>query len=335
MKDRFYDNTRLQAYRSCERMYYFRHVRDWTADNTKAALVFGGAWHASMDVVWRAYGGVGNAYVDSQLVIGDAMRAFDAHWTSYGFPGLEEWMNLSIEEQKQMLPRTPMVAAEMLYGYIEAREDFMRHKVKLLSIEEPFAVPLDPNDPHLWYVGRLDKVVRLRASGDIKAIEHKTTSSYRKDGHFQASWIESFDPNSQVEGYIYAGKMKYGDKFKGVLIDGALVHRDVHDGFRFIPVERQMPMLEAWLWNTHRRIRAIEADLADLQVVQDDAGDFLRAFPQKTEACTIYNGTCPYLDLCKSAANPERWVEPPKGWKEEKWEPFDLLKLAEIGFTKE
>src|SRR5574341_1293151 len=179
-KDRFFDNTRLQAYRECERKYYFRHVRDWTADATKAALVFGGAWHDAMDVVWHVYAGIGNLPIDRQEVISHAMGAFDANWRKEGFPGLEEFLQLGLEDQKAMLPRTPMVAAEMLYGYIEAREAFMRHDVELLAIEEPFAVPLDPNDPHLWYVGRLDKVVRMKQSGAIKAIEHKTTSAYRK-----------------------------------------------------------------------------------------------------------------------------------------------------------
>lgn len=344
--DRYFDNTRIQSYRECERKFYYRHIRDWAPDGTKAALAFGGAWHQAMDQVWAAYCGVNQAAVDQQLVIGNAMRAFEEKWTSEGFCSLEEFLAMSLDAQKALMPRTPMVAAEMIYGYIEAREHAMRFNFEPVEgewIERPFAVPLDPEEPNLFYVGRFDKVVRRRSDGSIFGIEHKTTTAYKKDGFFKGEFIEGFSPNSQVRGYNFAGKMIWGPaKFKGILVDAALVHRDVHEGFKLIPVEEQLPMLEDWLWNTHRRIQSIEGDMDRLEYIRrvkaggptnDTIADlqYLSAFPQKTEACTAYGNTCPFIDLCRSKADPEAWEQPPKGFRVERWSPFDELELAKIG----
>lgn len=344
--DRYYDNTRISGYEACERSFYFRHVRNWAPDSTKAALVFGSAWHAAMDVVWAAYCGVGNASIDQQKVIAAAMQGFEGKWVEEGFPSLTDFLNLELEEQKKFLPRTPMVAAEMLYGYIEARGDTMRHRFKPadpeLWIEEPFAVPLDPTDDTLWYVGRWDKRVIRVSDSSIFGIEHKTTTEYKKDGYFKGDYIESFNPNSQVEGYLYAGKVKYGNRFKGIMLDHALVHKDVHDGFAFTPIELQMPQLEQWLWTRHNRIGAIERDIERLDYIRKVASGevknntitnlgFMSAFPQRTGQCVGKYGRCPFLDLCRSDANPERWEDPPAGWKVEKWSPFDELALSQLG----
>lgn len=330
-----FDNTRISDFRKCERLFYFRHERDWVQSTKSAALAFGSGWHSGMDVVWKILSE--DPGIETLSLAAEAVKAFDKTFSEEGWPTTNEFLELSMEEQKRISPRTPLIAMEMFYNYIEHRRGFITNECELLAIEEPFAVQIDPARDDLLYVGRLDKVVRLVRSGKVVCIEHKTTTSYKKDGGpFRADFMDSFSPNSQVDGYTHAGKMKYGPSFKGIYIDAALVHAQVHDGFRLIPIERSREQLEGWLWQTHVRINQIgenkqalgEARLLNMRP------PYLPAFPQKTEACTLY-GNCPYMDLCKSEANPEMWDETPDGYKTSHWSPFNEIDLERIGLKKD
>ena len=330
---RLYDNTKISTFRGCKRFYYYRHERDWVTDNTAPALAFGSAWHSAMDVAWTIASERPALSLDSIVAL--SYEAFVARWTEEGMLHPDE---IGPDEAAQLLPRTPMVAMEMLYEYTEERLRLFRHPTfRLIAVEQPFAVPLDPGDPSLFYVGRFDKV--YEHEGDVLIGEHKTTSLYRKNGPFMNSFTESFSPNSQIDGYLYAGHMLYGKRMRRLMIDAALVHRDVHDGFRFLPIERQFAQLEAWLWETRSWIAEIEANRSALQYQQSERylhkvePNYMAAYAKNTSACTNF-GTCQYIDLCKMWSNPMD-KDLPDGFKESHWSPFDELKLEKLGFKKE
>lgn len=326
----YFDNTMIEAYRQCERKFYFRHVRGWVPDVAAMPLIFGKAWHTAMDTVWPTINA--SPEMPTRDVVELGMQAFLSDWQEAGLPSIEAFLDMSLEEQKKFLPRTPMVAMEMLYCYIEQRRQMIRD-CELIAVERPFAVPIDPNDKDLWYCGKLDKVIRQGKK--IITIEHKTTTLYKKEGPFQNSFTESFSPNSQVDGYLFSTKMIYGSEVYAVYVDAALVHRDHHDGFRIIPISRLTEALDAWLWQTHRRIASIKTDLALLTEARNAGAQhkYLAAFPQKTEACTLY-GNCPYLDVCRMMPNPELY-DTPSGFKQEFWSPFDQLHLDKLGLEKD
>ena len=147
-------------------------------------------------------------------------------------------------------------------------------------------------------------------------------------------WIDSFSPNSQVDGYVHQLKMNYEDA-RGVLVDGALVHKTVHDKFKFIPCERIVEQLDSYLNETLFYIEQIEQqdELLDLE---SPGNQFLRAFPKNTESCMgKYMRACEYRDVCRFNPNPEKMTEPPEGYVESKWEPFNVLHLEKIGVTPE
>ena len=318
-----YDNTRISAFKGCPRFYYYRHVRDWIPDKRKsAALVFGSCWHDAMDVVWKH---MTNGIVprwDKEDVVKAAFTTFTSRWEE---EGMTPWDDMPMEEQVALSPRTPMVALEMLYEYVISRQRFLS-QCTLIEIERPFAVPIDPAQPNLFYVGRLDKVFEFE--GNTYAGEHKTSSLYKKGGPFRESFIDSFSPNSQVDGYLFAGHLLYGDGMKAVWVDAALVHKDVHDGFRFIPVERAFEQLDAWLWETHYWIESIRQNKEALSSAHEEK--YMAAFPKNTAFCYHFGGACEYIDLCKMWANPHR-EETPAGFREHKWEPFDEEKLQRLG----
>lgn len=321
---RLYDNTRISDFRRCPRFFFFRHVMGWKRKGAfEDALAFGGGWHAAMDVLWR---GIADGKSRSE-VISEAFVAFCKYWIEAGMPHPDE---IDMEVARQLGARTPMNARDKLEGYWDSRFSTIRD-LEILEIERAFAVPLDPNDQTLFYIGRIDKIVKPSKSR-IRGIEHKTTTSVRlntaKDHVINGNYLESFSPNSQVDGYSYALHLLFPDLRQDVWVDATLVHK-VGEDFQFIPVERQMQQLDAFLFDTHWWTGKIEEEKAALQEV--DSGDrIMAAFPKNTSSCFDFNRPCPYIDICKSRANPTSWNETPPGYKEEFWDP-----LVHLGTPKE
>lgn len=320
-RTKLYDNTRLSAHRNCNRLYYWRHVRNFTPDTTASPLVFGSAWHSAMDFVWAEM----KNERDNIALRDGAMTEWARTWTDEGFP-----LDPNQEEMENLKARNPDTAYAMLTEYIPRRRPFIE-QVEVLSVEQSFAVPLNPNDPGMFYVGRIDKTVDWE--GRVWVVDHKTTTSYKKDGYFTNAFIDGFSPDSQIDGYLHATHMTYGDKAKGCMIDAALVHRSVHEGFMFIPVDRDVRQLNAWLWEALYETTLIETNREHLPLAKDN--DIMPAFPKNTTYCSNWGG-CRYLDLCKGIINPEMEItEVPMGFKEERWEPYDTFELEKIGITPE
>lgn len=336
-----FDNSRLSDFRKCPRYYLLRHVFDLSPEMKATALTFGSCWHEAMDVIWKHNKRLYESTTIRDVCIDEAYAAFIKKWLEDGMTHPDE---LTMDEIDELLPRTPMVAMDMLYEYVAAREHiFTDPSFKLIAIERPFAVPLDPNNPYLWYVGRLDKIFMFR--NQLVIGEHKTTTSYKKDGPFRSDFIDSFSPNTQVDGYLYAGDLMtktpssdlYRMTLSGVWIDAALVHKTVHDGFKFIPQERDAAMLDAWLYETHYWIDQVMGNRNVLNERMALGTPYLAAFPKNTQSCTQY-GACSGLDICRTISNPSELADrenTPLGYKREHWSPFLEVKLEQLGFTIE
>ena len=281
-----------------------------------------------MDIIWP---GAQSDLTDMELAEA-GMIAFDKKWQECGLPHVGD---MTMEQVDEVGFRNPGTALDMLYNYVEQRRDFIK-SVEVEYVELPFAVPLNPDDASLFYIGRMDKLIVWE--GRKWPVEHKTTSEYKKDGGFRASFLEAFSPNSQIDGYDHGNHMLHGNRAKGVLVDGALVHKTVHDKFCFIPIERDILMLEAWLWEARQKVKRIEEDDAAFALLKSngkETDNILRAFPKRTSSCHMYNG-CEYRDACKMVTNPETVADDQfKGFVVDPWEPFDMLGLAEIGMDPE
>jgi len=210
-----------------------------------------------------------------------------------------------------------------MYGaYIDHRWQILQ-ECELLASEQPFAVPM-PHTEDVWYVGRLDKVIDFASQRLI--IEHKTTTEYKKDGHFKIDYVEGWFSDSQVKGYQFGGGMFF-EGTSAVWVDAALVHKSVHNGFRFIPVAHQFGLLDEWLTDTLEWIRRIEADTDRYQ----SEGKLTQGtFPKNEGSCYGKFGRCPFLDICRTTADPSQISEPPPGFKLDRWEPFDVLGLDKL-----
>ena len=323
-----FDNTRISAFKVCPRYFYFAHVRHWQPEEKSPALAFGAAWHEGQDVLWRRAAETLDKK-KRKSVIEEIAEAFTRSWIENGMLPPDE---MSPDDIEMLGARTPQNAIEMYYDYMDAREHiFSDPSFKVISIERPFAVPLSPDDPTLFYIGRLDKEFSYR--NQTLCAEHKTTTSYKRNGPFRNDFIDQFSVSSQIDGYIYALRMEHGDKAAGVWIDGTLVHKSER-GSKFIPESRSDEQLDSWLWETFGWLDGIFGNLAALAERKDDDTDYLPAFPRNTNSCTQY-GRCRYLDICRVVANPEKLPEPPLGYKTNPWSPFSTIKLEKLGFKVE
>lgn len=310
--DRFDDNTRIGTYKDCPRRFFLRHVMSWRGEGTAIPLVFGLSWHAGMDQVWTH----ANHLPKDQLVQA-AMAAFAETWESEGLS-----IQLDVDQQAAFLPRTPQIAEEMYHAYINDRWNVLSN-CTLLAAEQPFAVPM-PGLTKSWYAGRLDKVIEY--NGQKLVIEHKTTAIYKKDGGFQSSYIEGWYSDAQVKGYQFGAGLYYPGLTQ-IWVDCALVHKTVHNAFRFVPVSHSFPLIKEWLSDTQEWVARIEMDELKFQ----RSGHLTAGcFPKNENACYGKFGACGYLDICRTTSDVAAGAEPPPGYIVEKWSPFDVLGLDKI-----
>jgi hypothetical protein len=314
----YYDNTQLSDYKTCPRYYYLRHVRGWRVQGTAMPLIFGLAWHAAMDIIWRGY-----KKVPIEPLVDTAMAAAEEVWVD---EGLKPFADLDMQDLEMLGARTPMVLKEMLHGYIEARKHILAN-AELIAAERPFAVPIYEDNPNVWYIGRRDKDISY--NGDKLVIEHKTTSEYKVDGGFKSSYLESWHPNSQCEGYLYASNIELGG-VRYVWVDAALVHKKVHDKFRFIPISATFGNLDNWLWEARDWISRVQSEKERLAGQPSDR-PVMGAFPRNTNSCSGKYGLCSFLNVCRGWENPAQLDAPPAGYVHDPWHPFEILKIAELG----
>lgn len=319
-KSQYKDNTMISDYKACPRKYFIRHVLGWTIDTgTKApALVFGSCWHAGMDVVWE----LGNSAPLDTLVRG-AMHNFMVTWEEEGYNP-----NMSMEELDALKARTPGIAHEMFHNYVHTREHILR-EANVLAIEKPVAIPF-PNLTDFWYVGKLDKVIEWNG---VHILEHKSTTAYAIQGNFQPDYVESWNSASQVKGYQVMGHVYYPN-LQDVWVDASLVHKKVHDAFKFIPVNHSLPLLEEWIRDSTRWITGM---LENEEEYKKEGNLQTGAFPRNEDSCFGKYSRCPFLSICATCSDPSQLREPPPGYKHERWEPFDTLGLDRIiqGTTEE
>lgn len=315
--DNLYDNSRIVSYKTCPRMFYLRHIRDWTKEGKAYPLLFGTCWHAAMDSIFKDY--FHSNIKEPYALNSRALEAFHEAWKE------EKGPDFHSEEVLQELGfRNPYVAAEMLQYYIPYATQFFKRYVKsLISIEEGFKVPLYKNDAET-YIGRFDKVLEMK-NGTICAIEHKTTSLYSRASGIRPLYLESFNPNSQIDGQFHALHSIYGDRANKIIIDIALVHKTEHDIFRRLPLHRSFEMLDSWLYETRLWVERIEEDKETLLEEIERKDPILKSFPRNTSACQLYGKACQFADICRYNTSPHLTQDVPIGFVVDHWDPLEHI----------
>lgn len=309
---RCYDNTRVSGYKVCPRSYFIRHILGWRPEGTGIPLVFGLSWHDGQDVLWK----VAKDY--DQFDVADlAFEAWKKTWADWGMDP-----SMDLETAAYYAPRTPGTAREMYHAYVADRWKMLQ-EAEVVAIEQPFAVPL-PDMPNHWYIGRLDKTVSYNSQ--LLILEHKTTTAYATIGNFRSDYIESWYASAQVKGYQFGGGLYYPG-LNAVWVDAALVHKKIHNAFRFIPISHNFTLLEEWIGGT----KAWVAQISSEEDAFKKAGELTPGmFKKNEESCFGKYGQCPFLDICRTTPDPSKLEQVPSGYVYEPWEPFSILGLDKL-----
>ena len=312
MPTNHFDNTRVSTYKECPRKYFLRHVLHWTQVGSSIAppLVFGSSWHGGLDKLWGA-----PKHWSTQELIEGAMEGFLEEWSKSYDP------SPSLMQQDDLGARTPGVAHEMYFQYVISREKMIKESTAL-AIEKAIAIPM-PGFSNVWYIGKLDKVIQYNG---VHILEHKSTTAYATLGNFRYDYVESWNSSPQVKGYEVMGKVYYPE-MQDIWMDLALVHKKVHDAFKFVPIMHSKSILEEWVWDTSAWITEIRKEEKNY----GESGHLHGDFRKNEDSCYGKYGTCPFLSICQACADPSQLSGPPQGYVVEKWEPFDttILEKAE------
>ena len=304
----FFDNSTLEAARTCLRYYYFKHIRKFNPIGLRPPLIFGSSWHTAMDFFWPA----ASKGEKKEYIIEGSFSSFMEFWN--------ESKISEVMDDIDLYPRTPTKAHEVLIAYYnQYGEDLKRYEI--LSVERPFIIPLTDDSQKLMYIGKLDKVTREIRTEETNIWDHKTASLLGQ------MWVNTFSPNSQMDGYHHSGKMEFGKSFNNIYIDGVQIHKTKKPEFQRLIISRDISRIEAWLWETLEKISEIQYN-EELLLSYREGGkhlNFLPAFPKNCKMCANqYGKPCVYRDICVYQNNPEDMEMNSEYFEEDLWSPFKI-----------
>lgn len=147
--------------------------------------------------------------------------------------------------------------------------------------------------------GRVDQFIQYQSLNNANMVrDFKTTGT--KGEYYE----EKFDPNAQIQGYVWAGSQLSGRNFDGALIETVYNTKTKGPEITQHYVTYTKGQQERWLASTmmnHSIIRHMWSRVDEL--------GFL-AFPQNTQACNDFGG-CHFRKACRTGGGWElnRWLE--------------------------
>jgi len=321
------DNSTISCFRDCRRRALYRYVKDWTKDGPEpASLAFGRGWHNGLDALYKLYYTTrdettklfkaewpkikaSDAFLET--IADTAYKAFLEEWTDAGYPETPSFEDLAADPK-----RTPIRAKNMFIQYYLDMMHIM-DGWSLIASEAPFIVPLDDTETKYWYGGRTDKIIASEEG--LWLVEHKTSSLYSKSSGFQSAFSDSFSPNSQIEGYMFAlhwlkarGEIKSDLPIVGVIVDAALVHK-VQFYFKRIPIYYDERLVTQWYEEVIQYVHEFDQTLEN--------GKWSR----NTDSCQGKYGCCQFVDVCRMYPDHNPLLannQPPQGFAERAWTPY-------------
>jgi hypothetical protein len=176
-------HSRLRTFRECARKHHIRYEQGWAPARDAEPLRFGTLMHKGLEAFWK-----------NEPILPESDDPF--------------------EEAK---------AYELMAGYISCYDAARIDTYDVLGVEEKFDAPLlNPEtmkSSPLWRLGgKLDVVVKVKATGRTALIEHKTTSESLKDADYWAL----LQIDNQISTYII-GAESLGYTIDDVLYD--VIHK--------------------------------------------------------------------------------------------------------------
>ena len=294
--------SRLRAWRKCSRMHHLRYVEGWQTTKTQEALDYGTLIH----------------------------RAIGAFWLG------ENWVVLLQDSLKTGTDPVQIAkAVTVMDAYAWTWSDRARYEV--LAVEAPFRTPvINPETMRASQTyeleGKIDLLLRERATGAVILVEHKSTADNFEDD--AAPYWDRIAMDTQLSLYVI-GAESLGYQVDKIIYD--VVARPSHRPHSATPEEarkytkagklyanqrerdetpheftrRMREMVEANPGKFSRRrefarldneIREAMADLwHDARMIRE--AEIAGRAPRNPDACHQY-GTCAFYDICAFGTDP-------------------------------
>lgn len=290
------DSTKLKAFLSCPRSFFFRHILGWQrAGGHQAPLVFGQAVHKGMETLFK---GGSDAECNA-----DFLKIYRAAYSE--------------EEDLMNLPRNPLAFQLMLPKY---RAKYAYDNWEVLATEWQGIVPIAEGREMSF---RMDAVVKDQHGG-IWVMDHKTYGRYATE-----TWMNQWALDFQISIY-YLGLLTWlpsigydPSAFRGFIINGlgfikGRVANPIEHQFTRVQITKSRYQLAAAVKDLNRWIDMIRKEI--WLAKREQHGGILSAFPRNPKGCTDWNRTCTYHNICSGSANPID-PEPPLGFERKFWSP--------------
>lgn len=274
-----WDSTSLKLAETCLRKYQYKMILGWQPERKSVHLLFGG-WYASALESYYKY--VADGMSSDEAIIEVVSEALTETWvfdTDEAGEPIEDsgtpWVSDHNTKTRENLIRT-------IVWYIDQFGDDDSCSTVILSngqpaVEHSFRLEADNG---LLLCGHLDRLVEY---GDKVYIQdQKTTQSTITSRYF-----DSYNPDSQMSLYTFAGKSIFGLQIKGIMIDAvqiAVGFSRFERGFSF----RTEDQLNEWYDDSMYHIERAR------QATRDNN------FPMNPSSCNNYGG-CEFRHICSKA----------------------------------
>ena len=200
LRDEVFDNSSIDLFMRCPRKFLYEHEMGLVAGIESEPLTFGSAIH---EAFYEYYKG---SDIDTCL------KAFIKRCRIPGST-IDLELDLSSNSDQQY---------SIEWGTWLLQRYFERFPIK----DEPWEVVRDhEGKPYLEmgfaidagdgvFVGKIDQIIRMKDTGDVWIIDHKTTKSVLND-----KFGERWNPNNQMTGYLWGVHELLGEMPKGAIIN--------------------------------------------------------------------------------------------------------------------
>lgn len=277
------DSSKISEFNLCPRKFYYRHERGLipfipeASTNHANPMTFGSALHAALAVY---YNGDATALVTCPC---PEMEGCD-FCAGQPIPNMFAQFLLHYPDDPvdDRDPRTRRRGCEILKTYVRkwGREPF-----EVIGTEISFALEFDG----FTYIGRIDLI--KKEDGRISPKDHKSTT------RFGQIFEQQFKVSHQMTGYMYAIGTILGEDVMDGEINAIRVTTNItEDSFIRMTTTRTPEDFDEWKQQTQEVF---------LEIMRFRERGF---WPKRAPfACSAYNRTCEYYDLC--ASGPSRREE--------------------------
>lgn len=310
--------SRLAAFNTCQRLHANLYRFGYRSLEPRELAEWGSLFHFGLDAWWSTYKDAATPETAdtpplSGLALAHAMEALSAYAADH-----------------PVIDAGALAKAQIMMAAYDARWAPTMHEWEVLGVEVEF-VAMIPGRRKLRVAGKLDKLVRKRATGEVYLVEHKTTGADLSAG--STYWARlRMDPQVSI---YFSGCRSLGYEPVACLYD--VIDRPNQKPLKATPDDKRKFTKDGRLYANQRdrdesceefqaRLAAMVTENPDLHFaraeivrleseLEESAKDVeetaiqIRASasadhaPRNPSACFMYGRTCEFFDTCSGVAS--------------------------------